>query len=95
MVSLLSLVQIIFRSSGDYILLVLEIIGEHIQNIHDLRLLVYQSQHNDAECILELGMLVQLIQDHIGIGVLAQFNDHPDALSVGLVPDIRDTVYFL
>ena len=55
--SLLSLVQIVFCPSGDDVLLVIQIVGEHLMKIQHLRLVVYQSQHVDAEGILQLRVL--------------------------------------
>ena len=94
MISLLRLIQIIFRPSGNHFLLVPDIMLQHLQKIHDFRLLPYQCQHNDTESILQLSMLIQLIQNHVGIGILPQFNYHPDTFSVGLVTNIRNTVNF-
>ena len=39
-------------------------------------------------------MLIQQIQDHVGVGIPAQFNDDTGAFPVGFVPEIRNTVYF-
>ena len=49
MISFLSLVQIIFGSSGNHILLMFQVISQHIQQIHDLRLIVDQRQHDHTK----------------------------------------------
>ena len=39
----------------------LKVIFQHVEDVHDFRLPFYESQHDNAECILELGMFVKLI----------------------------------
>ena len=95
MISLFRLVQIILGPPGDYFFLMGQIISQHIQKVHHLWLVIYQSQHDHSEGILQLGMFVQLVQNHIGIGIPAQFNHHPNAFPVGFVPDIYDPIHFL
>ena len=72
----------------------LQIIFQHIQDIHDLWLIIHKRQHDHSECILELGMLIELVEDHIGIDVAAQLDADPHPLTAGLVAQIRDPVYF-
>ena len=38
-----------------------QVMSEHIQKIHDLRLPVHECQHDDSKRILELGVLVELV----------------------------------
>ena len=95
MISFLCFVQIIFGSSGNDIFLMLQVISQHIQQIHDLRLIVDQRQHDHTKSILQLCMLVQLIQNNIGIGILTKFDNYADTFTVRLISDICDTVDFL
>ena len=69
-----------------------QVISQHIQQIHDLRLIVDQRQHDHTKSILKLCMLVQLIQNNIGIGILTKLNNHADTFTVGFITDICDTV---
>ena len=92
--ALFRLVQVILCPSCDYLFLVLQIIFQHIQDIHDLWLIIHKRQHDHSECILELGMLIELVEDHIGIDVAAQLDADPHPLTAGLVAQIRDPVYF-
>ena len=71
---LLCLVQIIPRPSGDDILLVFQIILKDLDKVQHLRLAVHKRQHDDAECILQLRMHIQPVQDNIRIGILADIN---------------------
>ena len=94
MIPFFRLIQIIFRPSGDNILLMLQIKLQHFQKVKHLRLIIHQGQHDNTEGILHLGVLVQQIQDHVGIGVPAQFNNYTGSFPVGFIPQIRNTVYF-
>ena len=93
MIPFLRLVQLILGSSGDHFLLMLQIVQKHVQKIHDLGLLTDEGQHIHPEGILQLGVLIELVQYHVGVGVLAQLDHHPHALSVGLIPYVRDPVH--
>ena len=95
MISFFCFAQVVFGSSGNDIFLVLQIISQHIQQIHDFRLIVDQRQHDHTESILQLCMLVQLIQNYIGIGILTKFDNYADTFTVRLISDICDTVDFL
>ena len=71
---LLCLVQIILRPSGDDILLVFQIVLKDLDKIQHLRLAVHKRQHDDTECILQLRMHIQPVQDNIRIGILSDIN---------------------
>ena len=58
---------------------------KHLVDVHHLRLVPVQRQHDDAEGILQLGVLVQLVQDHIGVGVPAQFDVDAHAFPAGFI----------
>ena len=54
----------------------------HIQQIHNFRLIVDQRQHDHTKSILQLCMLVQLIQNNIGIGILTKLDVYKRQLFV-------------
>ena len=95
MVAFLRLVEVISCPAGDDILLVVEVIGQHLQQVHDLGLVVDQGQHGDAEGILHLGVLEEPVQDDIGIGVVPQLDDDPHTFPVGLIPQVGDALDLL
>ena len=95
MVSLLRLVQIILCSPGYYLFLIAQVMYHHIKKAHDLRLIIYQSKHNDTEGVLKLRVFIKLIQNDIRIGILSQLNDNSDSFTVGLIADIRDAINLL
>ena len=90
--SLLRFVEVVFRPSCDNILLMLQVILEHIKNVHDLRLIVHEGEHDHTERILKLCMLIQLVQDDIRVHIAPQFNTDPHSLSAGLVTQVCDSV---
>ena len=49
-------------------------------------------QHDDTHGILQLGVLIQLIQDDLGVGILAHVNDDAHSLAVGLIVQVTDAL---
>ena len=92
MSSLSCFVQIVFCSSGYYILLMSQIVFQHFFEIHNLRFIVDKSQHDHTECILQLCMLIQLIQNDIGIGIFSQINTDTHAFTAGMIVQSGNTV---
>ena len=95
MSTLFCFIQIISGSSGYHFFLMLQVIGEHLQKIHDHWLVIIQSQHNHAKSILQLGMLIELIQNYVGIYITAQFDIDPHTFSAGFICQRCDTIDFL
>ena len=92
---LLSLVQIIFCPSGNNILLMKEVIPQHILQIQHPRLIIDQCQHNNTKGILQLRVLVQLIQYYVGVHITPKLNADTHSFTVGFVSEIRDSVNLL
>ncbi len=90
--ALLGLLQIILRAAADDFILELDVLLYHLFQGHDLRHLMVDGQHDDTHGILQLGILVQLVQHHLGVGVLADVNDDPHSLTVGLIVQVADAL---
>ena len=58
----------------------------HLLERQDLWPTIHKSQHNDTECRLKLGMLIQLIQHYLRVGVLFEFDNYPQTIPVRLIP---------
>src|ERR1035437_7830832 len=56
---------------------------------------VDDGQHDDAEAGLELGVLVEVVEDHLGLFAALQFEDDAHAVAVAFVADIADAFEFL
>ena len=62
---------------------------EQLLQVHDLGGALVERQHDHAEGGLHRGVLVELVQHHVGDGVALQLDDDPHAVLVGLVVDAR------
>ena len=65
----LGLVEVVACAAANDVLLMLQIVPEHALERQNLRLAVHQRQHVHAEGILHLGMLVKVVQHHVGVHV--------------------------
>ena len=77
------LVQVVAGAPGDHVLLMLQVVVDHLPQVQDAGLAVHQGQHVDPEGLLHLRVLVQVIEDHLGIDVLLQLDDDAHAVAVG------------
>ena len=68
---------------------------ENLLEVENLRLPVHQGHHVDAEYRLQAGLGVQVVQHHVAKLAAAQLDDHSQAVLVGLVPQLGDTLDFL
>ena len=86
----LSLAQIKAGATRMHVKTVIHVALEEVAQGHTLGTTVIQGNHIRAEGRLQIGVLVQLIQDHFTrIGILLQFNDDAYAFfEVGLIADI-------
>ena len=91
MSALLGLAQVVARAADDNVLLVLDIVEQHLFERKRVGNAVHKSKHVDAPAHLELRVLVQLIEHNLRNGILLQFDDDIDrAVAVGAVMHVRD-----
>ncbi len=88
----LGLVQVVLRPAADDVLLVVQVVADDLVQRQYLRLAVHQCQHDGPEGVLELGVLVEGVQHHVGVDIALQLNDDAHALPVGLVADVGDAL---
>ena len=86
------LFQVILGAAAHHLVLELHILLDHLLQGHHLGHLVVDGQHDDTHGILQLGVLVQLIQDDLGVGILAHVNDDAHSLAVGLIVQVTDAL---
>ena len=67
----------------------------HLLQIQQPRLAVDQRDHVDAEGVLQLRLLVEVVQDHVGVLAALELDHDPHALLVGFVADVRDALDLL
>ena len=91
----LRLFQLEDGAAGDDLAPVVDEMADHLFEGEDLRPVVDDGEHDDAEGGLHLGMLVELVEEHLGVLVLLQLDDDPHPVPVRLVPEIRDPLDLL
>ena len=74
----------------DHLHLVIEVVADDLLDVEGARHPVDQGHHVDPEGLLQLGVLVQLVEHHLGHGVALELDDQPGAGAVGLVAQVGD-----
>ena len=80
MSSVLGLTQLVAGTSGNNVLLVLQIVFQHLLKVQDARLTVNQRQHDDTKGALQGGMLVQTVQNNVRNSITLQLNNNLHAV---------------
>ena len=84
--------QFVLRAPRDDILLVLDVVVQHLFQREHARTAVDEREHDDAEAVLQLRVLVELVQDDVSVRVAAHVDDDAHAAAVGLVVQGRDAL---
>ena len=95
MAALASATQCIHRAPGHDFSAVLQKDLEQLLEVAKPWLTVDQRHHVDAEGVLQLGLLVQIVEHHLGHFAALQVDHHPHAGLVALVLDVADAFDFL
>ena len=90
--ALLGLLQVVLGAAADDFILKLDVLLDHLFQGHDLGHLVVDGQHDDAHGVLQLGVLIQLVQDDLRVGVLADVHHDAHSLAVGLIVQSGDAL---
>ena len=94
MAALARLAQVEHRAPCDHLAAVREKRLEHLPKIEQARLTINQGHHVDAEGVLELRLLVEVVEHHLGHFAALELDHHPHARLVGLVTDVGDALEF-
>ena len=78
-------------AAGDDVAAVLDEALEQLADVHLLRTTLVEGQQDDAERVLEVRVLVELVDDDLRVLVTLQLDDHARVL-VGLVAEVGDLV---
>ena len=76
MSSVLGLAQLVAGTSGNNILLVFQIVFQHLLEVQNTRLAVNQRQHDNTKGALQGGMLVQTVQNNVRNSITLQLNNN-------------------
>src|SRR5699024_9905141 len=91
--ALLGFFQVVGRAAADDFHLEVDVPFHHGFQAHDAGHAVVQRQHDDAHGVLQLGVAVQLVEHHLGVGVLLDLNDDLHAGAAGtFVVEVRDAL---
>ena len=91
----LGLIQLVLRAADDDLLLVCDIQVENGGKAQHLGLVVDQGQHIDGEGVLELGVLVELIEQDLRIDVAAVLHHDAHSLASRFVAKLGDALDLL
>ena len=93
--ALARLAQLEDRAPRHDLAAVLEEDRDQVLQVAQLRLVVDQRDHVHAERVLQLRLLVQVVQHHLGHFAALELDHHPHARLVGLVLDVADALELL
>ena len=91
----LGLPELELGPAGHHDLAVVEIMREQLREGQHARDAVDEREHDRAERRLELGVLVQLVEDNLRVHVAAELDDHAHPLPVAFVPQVAHAVELL
>ena len=87
---LLGLVELEPGAADDDVLLVGDVVAQHVAQREGLRHPVGQGQHVDPEGGLHGAVLEELVEHHLGDGLALELDDDAHARAVGLVAQVGD-----
>ena len=90
MLSFLRFFEVKTSSAHDNVFLVSDIALQNLFEIEHARHTVHESEHNHAERGLHLRLLVELVEKHLCVDVLFEFDDDTHAVSVRFFSQIAD-----
>src|SRR5262245_38674814 len=93
--AVLRALQLELRAPRDHGVTVLDEVLQNLDEVHLLRHAIHEREHDRAEGLLHLRVLVELVQHDHGDGVALQLDDEPDSFLIRLVPDVADAFELL
>ena len=95
MEALLRLSKLVLGPPGNDFLSVLYEVGKQFLQAENLRLVSHKREHYDAERSVHLRMLVELVENHLGVFPAFHVNNEPYSFPVGFIPYVGDALYLL
>ena len=80
--------QIVLGAAAHHRILKIDILLQHILQRHHLGHAAVQRQHNNAHCVLQLRITVQLIQHNLRVGLALELDDNAHALAVRFIVQV-------
>ena len=92
-VALLGLLQLVARAPGDDVDLVVDVVADHLGEVQRPGDAVDEREHDHAEAVLQLRVLVELVQDDLRVGAALELDDQAHALAPArMVLHVRDVL---
>ncbi|GBC87584.1 hypothetical protein HRbin12_01597 [bacterium HR12] len=91
-VPLLRPAELVPRAPRDDVDLVVDVVPHELRQVQRPGNPVHEGEHDRPEVLLELGVAVQLVQDHLGVRAPLRVDDEAHPLLVRLVADVRDVL---
>ena len=88
----LGLAQLELDAAADDLAAELDEVLDHLEQRQHPRPAGDDRQHDDAEGLLQLGVLVEIVEDDLADLAALQLDDDPHAVAVGLVADVGDAL---
>ena len=88
----LRLLEVEAGATGHHVDLVVDIVLQHLAKRQELGHAIHECQVDHAEGGLELGELIQVVEDDLRDDVLLELDDETNALLVRLVAEVRDAL---
>ena len=82
--------ELVLRPPDDDLALVVDVVAQDLAQAERLRHAVDERDHVHAERRLHRGLLVELVEDDVRVGVALELDDEAHAALVGVVLDVRD-----
>ena len=82
--------QLVLGAPGDDLLLVEDVVADHLAQVERARHAVRERDHVDAERLLQRRVLVELVEHDLRDRVALQLDHEPHAGAVGLVAQVAD-----
>ena len=82
--------QFVLGAPADHIDAVIDEVLDHVHQAELARLAVDDGEHDDAEADLQLCVLIQVVEDDLGLLAALQFDDDAHAVAVAVVHHVGD-----
>ena len=86
------LAQLELRAPRDDTAAMIEELGEHVAQGQLARPALMNRQHDEAVALLQLGMLVELVEHDLRLGVALELDHDAHAVAIGLIAQIADAL---
>jgi hypothetical protein len=91
-VALLGSAELVLRPAGHDVDLVVDVVADELGEVQHARHVVDEREHDDAEVLLQLRVLVELVEHDLRVRAPLEVDDQAHALAVGLVLQVRDVL---